>query len=139
SLQLSQPLVSVGVLARSLDERGRLAEELGGYQEAVREPCRRAGLPFRQISREEPPIEPMLAFIKTPHWDRVDTEAKEAFGELVEAIGGGNEGGGPFPPARGGGGGDQTNMQSDTGGGSRGRGGGGGARAPPPAPPPVAA
>ena len=29
----------------------------------------------------------MLAFIKTPHWERADAETKEAFGELVEALG----------------------------------------------------
>jgi Asp-tRNA(Asn)/Glu-tRNA(Gln) amidotransferase A subunit family amidase len=39
------------------------------------------------VLREEPPIPPMLAFIKTPHWDRVDADAKEAYGELVEVLG----------------------------------------------------
>ena len=29
----------------------------------------------------------MLAFVKTPHWERVDADAKEAFGELQEALG----------------------------------------------------
>jgi Asp-tRNA(Asn)/Glu-tRNA(Gln) amidotransferase A subunit family amidase len=29
----------------------------------------------------------LLAFIKTPHWERTDTDTKEAFGELVEALG----------------------------------------------------
>jgi Asp-tRNA(Asn)/Glu-tRNA(Gln) amidotransferase A subunit family amidase len=29
----------------------------------------------------------MLAFVKTPHWDRVSAEAKDAFGELVESLG----------------------------------------------------
>jgi len=47
----------------------------------------RARAPFRKISYEEPPIPPLLAFVKTPHWDRVSAEAKEAFGELVESLG----------------------------------------------------
>jgi Asp-tRNA(Asn)/Glu-tRNA(Gln) amidotransferase A subunit family amidase len=29
----------------------------------------------------------MLAFIKTPHWERADGDTKEAFAELVEALG----------------------------------------------------
>jgi Asp-tRNA(Asn)/Glu-tRNA(Gln) amidotransferase A subunit family amidase len=29
----------------------------------------------------------MLAFIKTPHWERADPDSKEAFGELMEALG----------------------------------------------------
>jgi Asp-tRNA(Asn)/Glu-tRNA(Gln) amidotransferase A subunit family amidase len=44
-------------------------------------------VPFRDIAREAPPIEPMLAFIRTPHWERADADAKEAFGELIEALG----------------------------------------------------
>jgi Asp-tRNA(Asn)/Glu-tRNA(Gln) amidotransferase A subunit family amidase len=29
----------------------------------------------------------MLAFIKTPHWERTDADTKEAFAELVETLG----------------------------------------------------
>jgi len=44
-------------------------------------------VPFREIAAEAPPLEPMFAFIRTPHWERADSDAKEAFGELVEALG----------------------------------------------------
>jgi Asp-tRNA(Asn)/Glu-tRNA(Gln) amidotransferase A subunit family amidase len=44
-------------------------------------------MPFLDISNQQPPAKPLLAFIKTPHWERVDAEAKEAFGELVESLG----------------------------------------------------
>ncbi len=44
-------------------------------------------MPFLETLAEEPPIEPMLAFIKTPHWERADADTKEAFGELVDALG----------------------------------------------------
>jgi len=86
-LQLSRTLDHVGLFARSLDDIALLAEELAGYHEDDPDTRPRARVPFQQISREEPPIEPMLAFIKTPHWDRVDPEAKDALGELVEALG----------------------------------------------------
>jgi len=86
-LQLSRTLDHVGLFARSLDDIALLAEELAGYHEDDPDTRPRSRVPFQQISREEPPIEPMLAFIKTPHWDRVDPEAKDAFGELVEALG----------------------------------------------------
>jgi Asp-tRNA(Asn)/Glu-tRNA(Gln) amidotransferase A subunit family amidase len=36
---------------------------------------------------EEPPLTPVLAFVKTPRWDRVDADAREAFGELAEHLG----------------------------------------------------
>src|SRR5438874_2072557 len=35
---------------------------------------------------EEPPLEPRLAFIKTPHWEHADADTKEAYAELVESL-----------------------------------------------------
>jgi Asp-tRNA(Asn)/Glu-tRNA(Gln) amidotransferase A subunit family amidase len=86
-LQLSRTLDHVGLFARTLDDIALLAEEVVGYDAGDPDTRPRARVPFREISNEAPPIEPTLAFIKTPHWDRVDAEAKEAFGELVEALG----------------------------------------------------
>jgi Asp-tRNA(Asn)/Glu-tRNA(Gln) amidotransferase A subunit family amidase len=87
-LQLSRTLDHMGLFARTLEDIALLAQEVAGYDERDPDTRPRARLPFRQIANEEPPIEPTLAFIKTPHWDRVDAEAKEALGELVEALGG---------------------------------------------------
>ena len=86
-LQLSRTLDHVGLFARSIDDIALLAEQLQGYDERDPDTRPRARMPFRELAAEEPPIEPMLAFIKTPHWERVDADAKEAFGELVEALG----------------------------------------------------
>ena len=86
-LQLSRTLDHVGVFARSLDDVALLAEELVGYHERDPDTHPRGRVPFRDISNEDPPIQPMFAFMKTPYWDRVDAEAKEAFGELLEALG----------------------------------------------------
>jgi len=86
-LQLSRTLDHVGLFARGIDDIALLAEQLTGYDERDADTRPRARAPFQETSREEPPIEPMLAFIKTPHWDRVDADAKEAFGELLEALG----------------------------------------------------
>jgi Asp-tRNA(Asn)/Glu-tRNA(Gln) amidotransferase A subunit family amidase len=86
-LTLSRTLDHVGFFSRTLEDLALLAEVLAGYHEGDPDSRPRARVPFLQIANEVPPIEPMLAFIKTPHWDRVDPEAKEAFGELVEALG----------------------------------------------------
>ena len=42
----------------------------------------------------------MFAFIKTPHWDRLDPDAKEAYGELAESLGDRIEEVELFPSAR---------------------------------------
>ena len=86
-LQLSRTLDHVGLFARTLDDLALLAGELAGHHDGDPDTRPRARVPFQEISREDPPVEPMLAFIKTPHWERVDTDAKEAFAELQEALG----------------------------------------------------
>ncbi len=86
-LTLSRTLDHLGLFARSLDDLALLAEELVGYDERDPDTRPRAHVPFRAVLEEEPPIPPTLAFIKTPHWDRVDADAKEAYAELVDALG----------------------------------------------------
>ena len=86
-LQLSRTLDHVGLFARSLDDIALLAEEAAGFHEGDPDTRPRARVPFREVSSETPPVEPVLAFIRTPHWDKVEAPAKEAFGELVEALG----------------------------------------------------
>jgi Asp-tRNA(Asn)/Glu-tRNA(Gln) amidotransferase A subunit family amidase len=86
-LQLSRTLDHVGLFSRSVEDLALLAEQLVGYDEGDPDTRPRARIPFEKLAAEEPPIPPMLAFIKTPHWERADADTKEAFGELVEALG----------------------------------------------------
>ncbi|MDQ5850182.1 MAG: amidase [Pseudomonadota bacterium] len=86
-LELSRTLDHVGLFARSIDDIALLAEQLAGHDERDPDTRPRARVPFQKISSEEPPIDPLLAFVKTPHWERVDAETKEAFSELLEALG----------------------------------------------------
>lgn len=86
-LKLSRTLDHVGIFARTLEDLALVAEELAGWDEGDPDTRPRARIPFRAIAADEPPIPPQIAFIKTPHWERVDAEAKEAIGELVDALG----------------------------------------------------
>jgi Asp-tRNA(Asn)/Glu-tRNA(Gln) amidotransferase A subunit family amidase len=86
-LSLSRTLDHVGLFARSLEDLALLGEELVGYDERDPDTKPRARVPLRAMAAEEPPIEPMFAFIKTPHWERVDPDAKEAYAELVDSLG----------------------------------------------------
>jgi Asp-tRNA(Asn)/Glu-tRNA(Gln) amidotransferase A subunit family amidase len=86
-LQLSRTLDHVGLFARSIDDLALLLEELQGYDERDPDTRPRARIPFQKLAAEEPPIPPMLAFVKTPHWERADSETKEAFAELLDALG----------------------------------------------------
>jgi Asp-tRNA(Asn)/Glu-tRNA(Gln) amidotransferase A subunit family amidase len=86
-LALSRTLDHVGGFARSIEDLALLAETITGYDAGDPDTMPRAAIPFREIAAEEPPIEPMLAFVKTPHWDGADADMKEAFAELQAALG----------------------------------------------------
>jgi Asp-tRNA(Asn)/Glu-tRNA(Gln) amidotransferase A subunit family amidase len=84
---LSRTLDHVGLFSRNLADLALLAEQVTGYDERDPDTRPRARIPFRKLAAEEPPITPMLAFIKTPHWERADSDTKDAFAELLDALG----------------------------------------------------
>ena len=87
ALLLSRALDHVGWFSRSLEDLALMAEVLVGWDEGDPDTRPRARVPFRDVAAEEPPVEPMLALIKTPHWERMDADAKDAFAELAQALG----------------------------------------------------
>src|SRR5438067_812630 len=99
-LQLSRTLDHIGLFARSIDDLALLAEQLTGHDGGDPDTHPRARVPFITVASEEPPIPPTFAFIKTPHWERVDADAKEAYAELIEALGDRVEEVELFPSAR---------------------------------------
>lgn len=98
-LKLSRTLDHVGVFARSIEDLALVMESLAGWDAGDPDTRPAARIPFGAIAAEEPPIPPKIGFIKTPHWDRVDEEAKEAIAELVGALGGAVEEVELFPSA----------------------------------------
>jgi Asp-tRNA(Asn)/Glu-tRNA(Gln) amidotransferase A subunit family amidase len=87
-LPLSRTLDHVGVFARTLEDLALVAEEIAGCDERDPDTRPRARIPFRVVAGEEPPIAPVIAFMKTPVWERAEGDTKEAFAELVQALGG---------------------------------------------------
>ena len=87
-LKLSRALDHVGVFARTLEDIALACELLVGGDERDPDTRPRARIPFRDIAAAEPPLPPMLAFIKTPLWERTDEETQEAFAELTQAVDG---------------------------------------------------
>jgi Asp-tRNA(Asn)/Glu-tRNA(Gln) amidotransferase A subunit family amidase len=76
------------LFARTIDDIALLAEQLVAYDENDPDTRPRARIPFTAVAAEEPPLEPMFAFIKTPMWERADDDTKEGFAEIVEQLGG---------------------------------------------------
>ena len=80
---LSRTLDHVGLFARTVDDIALVSEQLVGYDEADLDTRPRASIPFETVVREEPPLEPMFALVKTPMWERADNDTKEGFAELA--------------------------------------------------------
>ena len=87
ALALSRTLDHVGLFANSLDDIALLVGQIAGYDENDPDTRPRAHLPFAEITAEEPPLPPMFAFIKTPHWQCADKETREGFAEIIEHLG----------------------------------------------------
>jgi len=86
-LTLSRTLDHVGLFARTVADLALLAGQLMGYDERDPDTRPRARIPFAEVAAEDPPLPPMLAFVKTPHWERAAEETKAAFAELTEHLG----------------------------------------------------
>jgi len=86
-LKLSRTLDHVGVFARSVEDVALICESLVGYDAADPDTRPRARPPFCRLAAEDPPLPPLLAFARTPLWERTDGDQREAFGELVEHLG----------------------------------------------------
>jgi Asp-tRNA(Asn)/Glu-tRNA(Gln) amidotransferase A subunit family amidase len=86
-LQQSRPLDQVGVFARTIEDAALIAEQIMAFDDRDPDTQVRARPNLIEIVAEEPPVQPRLAFVKTPVWDQADTDTKEAFAELVAHLG----------------------------------------------------
>jgi Asp-tRNA(Asn)/Glu-tRNA(Gln) amidotransferase A subunit family amidase len=85
--QLSRSMDHVGLFARTIEDVALLLESLAGHDEGDPDTRPLARVPYREIAAAEPPLPPTFAFVKTPRWEHVEPDAKQAFAELVERLG----------------------------------------------------
>ena len=87
ALLLSRTLDHVGVFARSVEDAALLAETLAGFDEEDPDTRPIARPPLAAVAASEPPLPPRLAFVRTPVWEQAEPVTREAFAELVQALG----------------------------------------------------
>ena len=85
-MKLSRTLDHVGGFARALEDLALLAEVLAGWDANDPDTRLRASIPFRELAAQEPPLPPLLGFVKPPVWDRAEADTKGAFEELAEQL-----------------------------------------------------
>lgn len=83
-LSQSKPLDTVGVFARGLDDLALIADVLMTYDAGDSSMYPRAKPQIAKIASSEPPLEPRLAFVRTPMWHLAEEPTKDAFRELIE-------------------------------------------------------
>ncbi|HEY1310516.1 MAG TPA: amidase, partial [Pseudolabrys sp.] len=88
ALILSLALDHVGVFARSLADCAHILDVLAGYDAADPDSRPSVSPAFRATVADKPLSPPRLAFVRTPVWDKADTEARTAFEALAKRLGG---------------------------------------------------
>lgn len=86
-LRQSPSLDQIGVFAGTLADAALVAQILMGFDSRDGDMSLRARPDLWQATREKPPIDPYLAFCKTPVWDRAEEDTQAGFAELVAALG----------------------------------------------------
>ncbi len=86
-LSQSPPLDTLGIFARDLGDLALLADVLMVYDQ--RDPAMRplARPCIAGVLAEPPPVEPRIAFVRTPVWERAEQSTKDAFRQLTEHLG----------------------------------------------------
>lgn len=87
ALTQSPPLDTIGIFARSIEDIAIAADVLTVYDEAD-SAMRQHGLTHHHATAmSDPPLPPVLGFVKTPVWHEAAPVTQEAFAELADALG----------------------------------------------------
>lgn len=87
-LQTSRTLDQVGIFARSMEDTALLSDVLGGFDPADAASFSRPRASSLSGYNLEPPVEPDLVWLDMPYHERMTTDAREGFDELLTALGG---------------------------------------------------
>jgi Asp-tRNA(Asn)/Glu-tRNA(Gln) amidotransferase A subunit family amidase len=87
ALILSRKLDHVGVFSRTLADSALILGVLAGYDENDEDTRLVASPAFIETLGEKPPLPPLLAFVRTPVWEKADNECRTAFEKLAKSLG----------------------------------------------------
>ncbi len=82
----SPSLDQLGVFARNLDDIALVTEVMTGDDGSDAASSGLAPRRLLSVCRAEPPVPPKFCFVRTPWWDRIDAEAREAYEAFLEVM-----------------------------------------------------
>lgn len=87
-LMQSPPLDTVGVFARSVEDLALIGDCLTAYDARDTWMTQRSRTRLRDVAMEQPPVDPVFAFVKGPVWDDLAEDVtRQAFEELAAELG----------------------------------------------------
>lgn len=86
-LDQSPSLDEIGVFARNLEDIAKVTEIMSGDDGHDSASARQSPRRLYDVAVSEPPLPPKFCFVKTPWWDDVDPEAREAYEAFVAHMG----------------------------------------------------
>jgi len=85
-MQISRTLDHVGVLANSIEDAALISEQLVGHDNQDPDTSLNPKPKLLAASRQKPPMEPLLAYIKLPFIDKLDEDSTEGFKEVKDEL-----------------------------------------------------
>ncbi len=85
-MQISRTLDHVGIFANSIEDAALISEQLIGYDKQDPDTSLNPKPKLLNASREKPPMEPLLAYIKLPFMDKLEEDALEGFKEVKNEL-----------------------------------------------------
>ncbi len=86
-LDQSPSLDEIGVFARNLEDIAKVTEIMSGDDGHDRASARQSPRRLYDVTVSQPPLPPKFCFVKTPWWDDVEPEAREAYEAFVAHMG----------------------------------------------------
>jgi len=85
-MQVSRTLDHVGVFANSIEDAALISEQLIGHDKQDPDTSLNPKPKLLNASREKPPMEPLLAYIKFPFMNKLDKDSVEGFKEVKDEL-----------------------------------------------------
>jgi len=85
-LQVSHTLDQVGIFSNSIEDAALIGEQLFGHDKQDPDTTLNPKPKLLTASKQKPPAEPVLAYIKLPFMDKLEDDAKEGFEEIKDEL-----------------------------------------------------
>ena len=85
-LQISRALDQVGIFSNSIEDAALISEQIIGHDKQDPDTSLNPRPKLLAASRQKPPMEPLLAYIKLPFMDKLDEDAMEGFNEVKDEL-----------------------------------------------------